>query len=235
MESDSLVWLLDIVAILLIALPAIMGYRKGFIYACLGFLPVVVSFLGSKILSPVLSKFLRNTALFDFLKKSVYNGMDLGKLLTESAEQSHASIIDGMNIPEFLKSALLENNNSVVHSIFQTDKLQDYVASYIANICLNIVSVVLVSVVLYIIMKLFLKALNVVSKLPVISTVNRLCGTAIGAAKGVFVVWFIGIVLTFFYYRELFQPFFVLLEKSHAAAFLYHNNLLLFMVLKIFA
>ena len=61
-----------------------------------------------------------------------------------------------MNIPEFLKSALLENNNSVVHSLFETEKLQDYIASYFANICLNVISVVLVAVAFYIVMKLFL-------------------------------------------------------------------------------
>ena len=140
-----------------------------------------------------------------------------------------------MNIPEFLKSALLENNNSVVHSLFETEKLQDYIASYFANICLNVISVVFVAVAFYIVMKLFLSALNIVSKLPVISTVNRLCGFAIGGAKGIFLVWFIGIILTFFYYNEALQVFFMLLEKSHITAFLYHNNLLLYMVLKIFA
>ena len=84
-------------------------------------------------------------------------------------------------------------------------------------------------------MKLFLKALNIVAEIPIISTVNRMCGLAIGGAKGIFVVWFVGIVMTFFYYHEIFQQFFLLLEKSHLAAFLYHNNLLLLMVLKIFA
>ena len=172
---------------------------------------------------------------FDFFKKNVYEGLHLGKLLEEKAGQSQTSIINDMNIPEFLKSALLENNNSVVYSLFETEKLQDYIASYFANICLNIISVVLVAVALYIVMKLFLSALNIVSKLPVISTVNRLCGFAIGGAKGIFLVWFIGIILTFFYYNEALQSFFVLLEKSYITAFLYHNNLLLFMVLKIFA
>ena len=81
----------------------------------------------------------------------------------------------------------------------------------------------------------FLSALNIVSKLPVISTVNRMCGLAIGGAKGILIVWFAGIVLVFFYYNEVFQQFFALLEKSHVTAFLYHHNLLLMMVLKIFA
>lgn len=234
-QNSNMVWLLDGIVLLMIAVPALIGYYKGFIYACLGFLPIIVSFFGSKILSPIFSKFLRKTELFDFFKKNVYEGLHLGKLLEEKAGQSQTSIINDMNIPEFLKSALLENNNSVVHSLFETEKLQDYIASYFANICLNIISVVLVAVALYIVMKLFLNALNIVSKLPVISTVNRLCGFAIGGAKGIFLVWFIGIILTFFYYNETLQSFFVLLEKSYITAFLYHNNLLLFMVLKIFA
>ena len=234
-QNSNMVWLLDGIVVLMIAVPALIGYYKGFVYACLGFLPIIVSFFGSKILSPIFSKFLRKTELFYFFKKNVYEGLHLGKLLEEKAGQSQTSIINDMNIPEFLKSALLENNNSVVYSLFETEKLQDYIASYFANICLNIISVVLVAVALYIVMKLFLSALNIVSKLPVISTVNRLCGFAVGGAKGIFLVWFIGIILTFFYYNEALQSFFVLLEKSYITAFLYHNNLLLFMVLKIFA
>ena len=228
-----MIWIMDFIVILIIAIPAIMGYRKGFIYACIGFLPVLVSFFGAKMISPVCSKFLRKTALFDFFKKNVYEG--LGSLLGEKAEQSQTALIDQMNMPDFLKSALLENNNSVIHSLFQTEKLQDYIASYFANICLNVISVVLAAVTLYIIMKLFLGALNIVSKLPVISTVNRMCGLAIGGAKGILIVWFVGIVLVFFYYNEVFQQFFTLLEKSYVTAFLYHHNLLLMMVLKIFA
>ena len=232
---ENIIWIMDLIVILIIAVPAIIGYRKGFIYACIGFLPVVVSFFGVKIISPVCSKFLRKTALFDFFKENVYEGLNLGSLLGEKTEQSQTVLIDQMNIPDFLKSALLENNNSVVHSLFQTEKLQDYIASYFANICLNIISIVFVAVVLYIIMKLFLGALNIVSKLPIISTVNRICGLAIGGAKGIFVVWFVGIILMFFYYNEAFQQFFILLEKSHITMFLYHHNLLLMMVLKIFA
>ena len=196
-----MIWIMDFIVILIIAIPAIMGYRKGFIYACIGFLPVLVSFFGAKMISPVCSKFLRKTALFDFFKKNVYEGLNLGSLLGEKAEQSQTALIDQMNMPDFLKSALLENNNSVIHSLFQTEKLQDYIASYFANICLNVISVVLAAVTLYIIMKLFLGALNIVSKLPVISTVNRMCGLAIGGAKGILIVWFVGIVLVFFYYN----------------------------------
>lgn len=230
-----MIWIMDLIVILVITVPAIMGYRKGFIYACLGFLPVVVSFFGAKMISPVCSKILRKTTLFDFFKKNVYEGLNLGNLLEEKTELYQTTFIDQMNIPDFLKSALLENNNSVVHSLFQTEKLQDYIASYFANICLNIISVVLAAVILYVIMKLFLGALNIVSKLPVISTVNRMCGLAIGGAKGILIVWFVGIVLVFFYYNEVFQQFFALLEESYVTAFLYHHNLLLMMVLKIFA
>ena len=196
-----MIWIMDFIVILIIAIPAIMGYRKGFIYACIGFLPVLVSFFGAKMISPVCSKFLRKTALFDFFKKNVYEGLNLGSLLGEKAEQSQTALIDQMNMPDFLKSALLENNNSVIHSLFQTEKLQDYIASYFANICLNVISVVLAAVTLYIIMKLFLGALNIVSKLPVISTVNRMCGLSIGCAKGILIVLFVGIVLVFFYYN----------------------------------
>ena len=69
-QNSNMVWLLDGIVVLMIAVPALIGYYKGFVYACLGFLPIIVSFFGSKILSPIFSKFLRKTELFDFFKKN---------------------------------------------------------------------------------------------------------------------------------------------------------------------
>ena len=64
-----MIWIMDFIVILIIAIPAIMGYRKGFIYACIGFLPVLVSFFGAKMISPVCSKFLRKTIRPEILSK----------------------------------------------------------------------------------------------------------------------------------------------------------------------
>ena len=235
MEQSSWIWILDIIVIGMVILPAWKGYRKGFIYAALGFLPLVAAFLGARLFSPVCSKWLRTTGLFSFFQERVYNGLHLQNLTSHTAEQSQTEIIQQLEIPDFLKGSLLENNNAVVHSLFQTEQIQDYIASYIANICLNVISVVLVAMVVYIGMRLFLGALNIVASLPVISTVNRVCGLLIGGMKGVCVIWFVGILLSFFYSNETFRQFFLTLEKSYVAQFLYQHNLLLLFVLKIFA
>ncbi len=235
MEQSSFIWILDLIVIAMIALPAQKGYRKGFIYAGLGFLPVAAAFFGARLFSPACSKWLRTTGLFSFFQQKVYHGLHLENFLSHTTEQSQTEVIEQLAIPDFLKSSLLENNNSVVHSLFETEQIQDYIAGYFANICINAISVVLVAVVIYIGVRLLLGALNIVASLPVISTVNRVCGLLTGGAKGICIVWFLGILLTFFYSNEGFREFFLILEQSHIASFLYQHNLLLLFVLKIFA
>lgn len=234
LKENYWIWFLDIIVFLLIMLPAYRGYRKGFVFACLGFLPIAAAFLGARILSPFCSKWLRTTGLFSFFQEKIYQGLHLENLLNNSMEQSQTALIDQLALPDFLKSSLLENNNSVVHSLFKTEQLPDYIAGYFANICLNIISVALVAIIIYIVMKLLLQALNMVANLPVLSVINRSCGCLVGGIKGVCIVWFAGIIATLFYSNEMFAAFFAVLEKSHIAMFLYEHNILLLLVLKIF-
>ena len=111
MEQSSFIWILDLIVIAMIALPAQKGYRKGFIYAGLGFLPVAAAFFGARLFSPACSKWLRTTGLFSFFQQKVYHGLHLENFLSHTTEQSQTEVIEQLAIPDFLKSSLLENNN----------------------------------------------------------------------------------------------------------------------------
>ena len=226
---------LDIAVVIFIAFFAIKGYLLGFVKMCFGFLPPIASVVAAKVLSPFISTILRGTFIFYAIKNGVSEYIGIDKVIENAVSQSQNNVISGLNLPEFLKNSLLENNNPVVYDILNVSGLEDYISGYIANVCLNALSVVIVFVAVFVALKIILKTMDIISKLPVINLFNSTGGVIAGFVYSVFLLWVIGIVLMFFYSNANFAPFFKLLEDSTVAGFLYENNLLLFLVLGIFA
>lgn len=226
--------ILDIFVILIILVFGLIAYYKGFIKACIGFLPSLISIIATYILQKPVSIFLRSTILFEKIKSTVYTSMNLENIISNSALEIQTDIINNMNIPEFIKNALLENNNPVVYRLLNVDKIQDYIAGFIANICINIISVIVIYICVFLIARVAVSLLDIFSKLPVVNTFNHILGFTIGALKGIIIIWLLGIIITFFYSSQSMLSLFELLDSSIIAKFFYNNNILLFLILKIF-
>lgn len=222
---------LDIGIILIFMIFGWISYKRGFIMSCLSFLPMVAALIITYIVHPVVSKFLRTTPMYFSLKEKIAQSFQLG---VEETTQTRAEFINNIQLPDFLKSSLIENDNSVVHDFLNADKVQDYVSSYIANVCINVVSMVILFIALYVCAKLLLKTLNIVFQLPVLSFFNKFAGLIVGIIQSLFVIWIVGIGLTFFYHNAEFQPIFNMIWESKIARVFYENNILLAMILRVF-
>lgn len=226
--------ILDLIVAAVILGCAIAAWRKGFIRAAFGFLPMLAALIGTRFVSPYVGKFLRGTFLFDSLSGSIRDSMGLDMAIEEGAAQTQAQIIDGMPLPDFLKEALLENNNPVIYQLLDVDSLKEYIAGFLANVCLNILSVVLAFLLIYIAVTIVLNALHLFSKLPVLSFFNHFMGFLIGGLKGLFFVWLGMTVLTFFQCRAGFEGLFRAMDMTYIANVLYENNILQQLILTIF-
>lgn len=226
--------ILDAVVLAVILGCAVAAWRKGFLRAAFGFLPMLAALVGTHIASPFVGKFLRETALFDSLSGSIRDSMGLDTAIKEGTMQTQTEIIEAMPLPDFLKEALLENNNPVIYQLLDVDSLKEYIAGFLANVCLNILSVVLAFLLIYIAVTVVLQALHLFSKLPVLSFFNRFMGFLIGGMKGVFFVWLGFVVLTFFQCRADLDGLFLAMEKTYVANILYENNILQQFILTIF-
>lgn len=232
---EYLPYILDLIVIVVIAGSGIIAYRKGFVTAALYFLPMVAGLIATKLFTPAVSQLLRKTPFFASLSGKISDNLQLDAVVGDAAMQTQTEIINNMKLPDFLKDTLLENNNPVIYDLLDVESLQNYVAGFLANICINIISVLLVFIVVWILMHMLLKALNLISKLPVLSFFNQTGGMLIGLLKGISIVWVCCILLTFFQCNAQFAGFFTALQASHIAKLLYENNILLLLILKIFA
>ena len=162
---------IDIAVIVILLIFAIAGRVRGLIKTCFSFVPMLAGLVVTNQLYPVLSKVLRNTFVYDGLKNGVQKALKLDSLFANAVTGSDA--IGTLKLPEFLKTALVENNNPVVYNILGVNKIQEYIAGYVANICLNVVCMVTVFIVVVIGCKLILAALDLIAKLPVINFLNK--------------------------------------------------------------
>lgn len=226
--------ILDAIVVAVILGCAAAAWRKGFIRAALGFLPMLAALIGSKLVSPSVGKFLRGTFLFDKLSSSIQKSMGLDAAIQEGAMAAQTEIIEGMPLPNFLKEALLENNNPVIYQLLDVDSLKEYIAGFLANVCMNVLSVVLAFLLIYIGVTVVLNALHLFSKLPVLNFFNHFSGFLVGGAKGLFFVWLGCMVLTYFQCSAKLGGVFAAMEQTYVAHVLYENNILLYLILTIF-
>ncbi|MDD2979786.1 MAG: CvpA family protein [Hespellia sp.] len=152
---------------------------------------------------------------------------DLEGLTGAIPKDTQIKTIESADIPNFLKNALLENNNSEIYKILGVNTFFGYIAAYITKIIINIVSFLVTFLLARIIVRALLAAVDLISELPVLSWVNRLAGAGVGAVFAVVIVWILFLVLTILYTTELGGKCFAQIADSQLLTFLYNANPLL--------
>lgn len=226
--------ILDIIVAAVILGFAAAAWRKGFIQAAFGFLPMLAALAGTHFFSPYVGRFLRGTFLFESMAGSIKESMGLEAVVDSGVVQGQTALIEGMPLPDFLKEALMENNNPVIYQLLDVNNIKEYIAGFLANVCLNILSVVMAFLLIYVAVKLVLNALHLFTRLPGLGFFNRLMGFLVGAVKGLLFVWLGFTVLMFFQCRAEMEGLFAALENTCFANALYENNILQQFILTIF-
>lgn len=226
---------LDAVVVAIITIFAFSNARKGFAAALLRFLPILFGVLLSWKMSGEVIKYVRGTFLFSFIMSKISAGLNIGNILPDAALGAQNNIISAMKIPQFIKSALVDNNNSVVYSLFNAETLKEYIAGFLTNMIISASVVILLYFVGLFVGRLVLKVFSLINDIPVLGFFSKVGGFIVGILKGVCIIWIACIVITFFCIKPFAQNFIVLLESSYIAGWLYKNNILLYVVLQIFA
>ena len=224
---------LDIIFLLIIIVPAIAGIVRGFVKTALGFLPLPISIVGAYFIAPPICTYARGTRFYDGLYDKISSSIKFDGLLNTYGAASSADYINNMRIPEFIKTALINNDNNIVKGILGTSDVQGYISGFLANICMNIIVVIAVFALIMLICYGILSLLELLSELPVLSFISRFSGMIVGAIQGLCIIWVLGIVFTYFVLNPDSQLM-SLISQTKIASFLFENNLLLFLIVNVF-
>ncbi len=221
-------WLAILVLVFLAAY-IIRGYHNGFIKTvfsiCAVFIAVIVASLGSSTLGGILQD---NKTIYEAVESRVVKTLSIETEAKSNAEQQ--KYINSLPVPDSLRDALVENNNTKVYELMDTSKFGNYVSGYITSMILNALAYVLLFVVTLIVVRVLANVLDIVSKLPVLNSINKIGGLFLGLLHGFVILWILCLVLTVFSGTGIGETCFKAINDSTFLSMIYNNNLLLHFV-----
>lgn len=156
---------------------------------------------------------------------------DILKVVGDLPKDTQIREIENSMLPQFLKDALLENNNTAIYEELDVTTFPEYVAAYISRMLLNVVSFLVTFLIAIILVSALMYAVNIIGELPLLGAINHLAGGVLGIGLGCIIVWIAFLVLTLIYTTEIGTTCYAMVEQSAILTFLYNHNPLLIWLL----
>ncbi len=217
-----------IVLALLIASFA-FGWYRGLVREILSLTYVIIVFVLVWVINPRVDSFLQNnTKLYTTVETQSRKAVEsVTSQLGISALSSPESIVEQLQIPDFMKKQLLENNNPQGYQALDVSGFTEYLTVFLSRKICSGISFVISWIIAAIVVKLLSLLLESVMKLPLLNEANKLGGGIIGGVKGIFLVWLVMLLLTVFCNAEFGRKALETIKKDVILAFLYEKDLLI--------
>jgi len=221
---------LTIIVLIIFLVFILNGYRKGFIRKFASMFFFIAASMLVYLATPHISSFLKNyTPVYKVIEDKCEQAFltDEGNAEEETSQLEQIKFIENLEIPEVLQKQLTSNNNKSVYENLAVESFKNYIVSYLATLILNIISYVVTFILVSVILRLAIKALDVMAKLPIIHGINQFLGLFLGLLQGVLVVWLIFLVITIFSSTSTGRQLLLMVSESPILTFIYDSNLLL--------
>lgn len=223
-----LFWMLMIMVVMF----AIQGYRKGLIKTIVSMVFFIIVAVAASWISPYVGDFIRE-------KTSWQEGIEAGcrevlfEEMGELSVSSQVAFIESLPLPETMIDKLVENNNAEMYREMAVETFSDYLSGYIAYGIINGIAFVAAFVLATIIVKMILYAVDILTDLPVIGTLNRLGGVLLGAGQGILWIWILFLMVTLMCNTEVGGYLMRLIKGDPALRWVYDHNYLMWVVMRV--
>ncbi len=223
----------DFAVIGVIGIFAVIGLFKGFIMSVYRLISFAICVFLSIKLSPVLTRILEKTVVFDTIKSVIVNNLEgLAKnafssptAVTTGAEGAE-TVLGTMPMPDIFKNSLLHNLPSPAELV-DVNGIVNSIGDGLTVMIISILSLVLLYFFLRVIFAALGMLLRKIADLPVFKQVNKLGGLILGALEGFLVVFVLFAILMVFNSNPAFAPVFEGLKVSAFARVFYENNFII--------
>jgi uncharacterized membrane protein required for colicin V production len=227
------VTVLDFAVLIIMGIGIMRGISKGLVLSVFHMISLLISALLTAKYYPVFSDVLANTKVYERVKNGI------GAVMTKSTvpavsgngQEAAETIVESLSIPKILKPAILKNTSFNVSEVFGFDSIIEQINTSITNTIINVLSIIVLFVTISILLYIVVKIIDNIMKLPVLKTINKLSGGAFGAIKGLLFIYIIFGIISLFTHVEAFASVVNLIDNSIIAKGLYHNNILLKLIL----
>ncbi len=209
--------LADIIGIVIVLFFVIWGVKKGFMQSIFSLGSFIIALILACLLSPIVSGFLEDSFVGDYVHKSAYE-----IFVKEEATQAKAEeVASSLPLPKMMTKAVTDEAEEAALSI------QKQLAESVADTSLDILSAIIVFILVRLLVFLLSHFLDLISRLPVLRSANKLLGGILGAIYGILIVYAILTLLTFGATTKTLQTPLELVLSSRIVSMMYHQNILL--------
>lgn len=176
--------LIDLLILVLIAYELFNGYKKGFILTAFGFTKNFIAFFLSYFYRETFKVFLIKTFATDqAIYELIYQKINTFLLKNGGNIIQNKKILNDLPLP-------LEIKERIIKAIeFGIENASHEIANVIVDFSISVLSVIILYMVIGLILRIIAKALNIIAKLPIINSFNKLGG--VGVSIGILYFKFI--------------------------------------------
>lgn len=229
-----------------------IGYKHGLFRSALKLVLLVLSLFLSYFLSPMLADvIIKYTDVDDYFKAKAYSVIektmkenideylkdefgiaseDVTEEITdevmkvEPTKVQQVNIINKMKVPEFIKTALMDNNHDDTRKTLGADSFYEYISTYISYMIINAIAFVLAAALLLIILAIISIISSVAMRIPIIGGINRLGGMLFGFFEALFIVWICFVFVAIIPDTQIGNWFFSQIDDSRMLTIIHEKN-----------
>ena len=209
------------------------GHYRGFLKQCVSLGALILTIVIVKMATPYMTGFIKdNPSIRQSAANVILNISGCEEPSQEETQlpSSQRLLIEGLNLPQSVKDALLENNNSEIYKMLGVDQFAEYISMYLADMLINAIASIVLFLAVYILIHLIVRWLDLIARLPILYGLNHIAGALMGLAQGLLFLWVAGFILNLFSATPLGK---MLEEQVYASTwltFLYRYNLINFVL-----
>ena len=203
-----MVLIIDLAVICLFIYFAMRGYKKGGVKSILEVGSSVVCAIITYFIYKPVSVFLLKLPPAEFISK---------KIADVFVKNQETTAADSMNLPKGIAEFIDNTRQGAMESLAQT----------LTVFVLTVLSIVVIYLLVKLAFKFVIGASNIVMKLPVLKSFNKLIGFVFGFVKALIILYIVcfavGLLIPFEFFGRLNE----LIQNTFVASYFYNNNILL--------
>ncbi len=221
--------------VIILAIPVIYvvrGFQKGMVKMTVSFLSIFLTLVASFIFNPYIERGLKQeTGIYESIQKKCESYIidTVEKQGNEEInEEEQKVIIQKLSLPEKVTRVLFTENITDENGTVLMESFAEYLSACITNFIIKSISLFLTFLLVSIAIGIIGRTLETIFSFPILSTMNRIGGGAIGAAKGICIIWIFFLVVSVFWNSVWAQDFYYLIKENKITSYLYEQNVFLY-------
>lgn len=228
--------ILLVAVILILTGFALHGYIKGIVRVVFSLISIFLTIGMVTWMTPYVSEFLQTkTPVYRNIQEKCIESVRVKskQKVEEKVEEQIPAQIAGIEIPKEWQEKLEGLTEGTADEILEQSGVYEEMGARMANTIVNIIACIISLIIVIIVLRILVIMLDIVARLPVLKSLNRLGGLAAGAVEGIIVVWILFFVITLCQTSDLGRQLLNDINGNCFLKILYENNIVEYLMLRV--